>query len=175
MRSTLQRLHYAATVLALAACSPALTIGTSVATDLQPAAYRTYSWESSDQFPTGDPRLDNNALFIAQVQRTTDEQMNTLGLRRVDSSADLVVHFHTTVRERVNVYEVDRNLGYDQRGYSAGTQVQQCEEGTIVIDIADSEGKRLFGGDGCRQISETPSGMTLNSPDACVVRGENVR
>jgi hypothetical protein len=128
----------------LISCAPAISVGTSTTSDLRPAAYHTYSWATSDQFPTGDPRLDNNALFIAQVQRAADEQLQALGMRRVDTRADLLVHFHATMRDRVDVYEVDRNAGYDQRGYGAGTQVLQYEEGTILIDVAETDGKRLI-------------------------------
>lgn len=138
--------RYTVPVLAffIAACGPAISVGTSTASDLQPAAYRTYTWEESDHFPTGDPRLDNNQLFVAEVQRSTDDHLSAMGLKRVPTGGDLLVHFHATVRERVNVYEVDQTAGYDQRAYGAGTQMIQYEEGTIIIDLAESEGKRLI-------------------------------
>lgn len=127
-----------------AACAPALMVGSNQASDLQPAAFRTYAWVQPDQFPTGDPRLDNNPFFVKELQSAVDGQLSKLGLSRAEKGGDLVVHFHATVRDRVNVYEVDRAAGYDQSGYGKGTQVQQYEEGTILVDIAESSGKKLI-------------------------------
>lgn len=125
------------------ACAPALTVGSNAASDLQPAAYRTFTWDMPDQFPTGDPRLDNNPFFIKELQTAVEAQLGKLGLSRASSNADLTVHFHATVRDRVNVYDVDRAAGFDQRGY-AETQTVQYEEGTVLVDIADAKGKRVI-------------------------------
>lgn len=50
---------------------------------------------------------------------------------------------HATVPDRVNVYEVDRVAGLDQSGYPRGTEVQQYEEGTVLLDMAEST-RRYF-------------------------------
>jgi Domain of unknown function (DUF4136) len=136
---------FALAIVALtgAACAPALTVGADAASNLQPAAYRSYTWEMPDQFPTGDPRLDNNPFFISEVQRQVELQLGKLGLMKAQSGGDLTVHFHATVRDRVNVYEVDRAAGYDQTGY-AQSQVVNYEEGTVLIDIADVKGKKVI-------------------------------
>jgi hypothetical protein len=128
----------------VAACAPALQVGHNTAPDLQPQAYRTYSWDMPDQFPTGDPRLDNNPFFVKTLQDEVEAQLRKIGLNRVERGGDLSVHFHATVRDRVNVYEVDRAAGYDQTAYGKGTQVQQYEEGTILVDIAEAAAKKLI-------------------------------
>lgn len=139
------RTIFALAVLAATAtaCAPTLQVGANAANDLQPAAYRTYSWDTPDQFPTGDPRLDNNPFFMQELQKAVGLELNRLGLQHDSTGGDLIVHFHATVRDRVNVYEVDRAAGYDQTGYP-GTQVQQYEEGTILVDISDPKGKRVI-------------------------------
>ena len=134
----------AAAVVAAAGCAPALQVGCNISTDITPRAYRTYSWDMPDQFPTGDPRLDNNPFFVKTLQTEVGSELAKLGLRPVDRGGDLVVHFHATVRDRVNVFEVDRAAGYDQTGYGKGTQVQQYEEGTVLVDIAEAAGKKMI-------------------------------
>lgn len=124
-------------------CAPALSVGADAASNLQPAAYRSFTWETPDQFPTGDPRLDNNPFFVQELQRQVEAQLNKLGLLKATSGGDLSVHFHATIRDRVNVYEVDRAAGYDQTGYPR-TEVVSYEEGTILVDIADVKGKRVI-------------------------------
>lgn len=131
----------AAAVLAMG-CAPALTVGASAANDLQPAAYKTYAWEMPDQFPTGDPRLDNNTFFIEELQKSVDAQLNKLGLVRTTGAGDLTVHAHVTVRDRVNVYDVDRAAGFDQTRYGQ-TETVAYEEGTVMVDIAEARGKKL--------------------------------
>jgi hypothetical protein len=143
MRTRTRPFLLAALTLAGAACAPALTVGADAANDLQPAAYRSYTWEMPDQFPTGDPRLDNNPFFISEVQRHVDEQLGKLGIMKAQSGGDLTVHFHATVRDRVNVYDVDRAAGYDQRGYPE-SQAISYQEGTVLVDIADVRGKRVI-------------------------------
>ena len=138
------RSHIPARVLVFAVasalgCAPALTVGSSAATDLQPSAYRTYMWETPDALPTGDPRLDNNPFFVQTLQQAADSQLAKLGLSRSSFSADLVVHFHATVRDRVNVYEVDRAAGMDQTGYPRASEAQQYEEGTVLLDMAEAK------------------------------------
>lgn len=143
MRPLIRTLLIAPIVYVFSACAPAFTVGANAASDLQPSAYRTFSWEMPDQFPTGDPRLDNNPFFVQELQKAVEGQLGKLGLSPAKSGADLSVHFHATVRDRVNVYDVDQAAGYDQRGYQ-GTQTVQYEEGTVLVDIADVKGKRVI-------------------------------
>jgi hypothetical protein len=134
----------AAIVLTLAACAPGISVGVNTATDLKPAAYRTFTWDLPDQFPAGDPRLDNNAFFIRELQNAVATELGALGLKESKANADLIVHFHATVRERTDFYETDRQAGYDLGGYGPGTHVHQYDEGTILVDIAERATKRAI-------------------------------
>jgi hypothetical protein len=127
----------------LAACAPALTTGVNTAPDLRSAAYRTFTWELPDQFPTGDPRLDNNPFFIRELQSAVTIELSRIGLSELQGPADLAVHFHATVLNRTDVYEADRRAGYDQPP-GAPPQVVAFEEGTIVVDISERASKRLI-------------------------------
>lgn len=134
-----------AIVVALSsACAPAITIGVNTAPDLRTAAYRTFTWELPDQFPTGDPRLDNNPFFVRELQNAVSVELGELGLREGNASSDLTVHFHATVQNRVDVFEADRAAGYDVSGYGTATQVMQYEEGTVLVDVAERTTKKLL-------------------------------
>ena len=134
----------AAIALSSAACAPGISVGVNTATDLKPAVYRTFTWDLPDQFPAGDPRLDNNAFFIRELQNAVATELGALGLREASTSADLIVHFHATVRERTDFYETDRQAGYDLGGYGPGTHVHQYDEGTILVDVAERATKRAI-------------------------------
>ncbi|MCC7195690.1 MAG: DUF4136 domain-containing protein [Gemmatimonadaceae bacterium] len=144
-RARFVRSALAATVaIALGACAPAITVGVSSATDLAPAAYRTYTWVMPDQFPTGDPRLDNNPFFVETLKRSVNAELQRIGFTEGGANADLTVHFHATVQRGYNVYEVDQHAGYLQPGFDRTQQVREYEEGTVVVDLADRAAKRLI-------------------------------
>ncbi|MEA3245520.1 MAG: DUF4136 domain-containing protein [Gemmatimonadota bacterium] len=134
----------AVAALAAAACAPAITTGVSTANDIKPNAYRTYTWVTSDAFPTGDPRLDNNPFFVETLKRTVGDELKRVGLTEAGENADLTVHFHATVQKGFDVYSVDQRAGYQQPGYEMTQQVREYEEGTVLVDLADRAAKRLI-------------------------------
>jgi hypothetical protein len=107
-------------------------------------AYRTYDWAAADALPTGDPRLDRNAIFIDQFEGAVEKGLALRGLQRVsaEETPDLLVHYHATVTQRVFVNEdpprVDACRFDDCR-----PRVEAYEAGTLVIDIVDARTKRL--------------------------------
>jgi hypothetical protein len=131
-----------AVAVVLTACAPALSTGVNTAPDLKPAAYRTFTWDLPDQFPTGDPRLDNNPFFMRELQNAVALQLQGVGLREASGAADLTVHFHATVRNRVEVFESDQRAGYDQPGSHA--QIHEYEEGTILVDVAERTSRKMI-------------------------------
>jgi hypothetical protein len=117
-----------------------------VSADFDPSVdlsqYHTYDWEAPDALPVGDPRLDNNPFFDARVRAAVDSQLAAKGLRKSSASPDLTIHYHASVQEQVDVYSVDRAHGYTSE-YGEGTEVRVYEKGTLVIDIAEAETKRM--------------------------------
>ncbi|HSH75145.1 MAG TPA: DUF4136 domain-containing protein [Longimicrobiales bacterium] len=101
--------------------------------------YGSYTWDQPDERPTGDPRLDNNPFFVHRLHAAIHWELATRGIQYGSSSDGpaLTVHHHASVRDRVDVYEADREAGYDSE-YGEGTQVVQYEEATFLVDIADA-------------------------------------
>lgn len=118
-----------------------MTVGTdfSPSTDFTP--YHTYAWDTRDALPTGDPRLDANPFFDARVRTAVDSVLAARGYQLVAAeAAELTVHYHASVEQKVDVYSVDRERGY----YPQETQVMEYEEGTLLIDVAESQAKRII-------------------------------
>ncbi len=135
---------FAGIVAMAAACAPAVTVGVNTAPSLQSAAYRTFTWDLPDQFPAGDPRLDNNPFFVRALQNAVHVELSHLGLQEARGAADLTVHFHATVRNRVDVFETDRLAGFDQSSYASNAQMREYEEGTVLVDVAERATKKLI-------------------------------
>jgi hypothetical protein len=101
-------------------------------------SFNTFSWDEPDTRPVGDPRLENNPFFEQRLHEAIERELSARGIRVVDSGAGLAVHHHATVRDRVEVYEADREAGYTASAYGEGTQVVHYDEGTLMVDIVDA-------------------------------------
>ncbi len=106
------------------------------------ASYRTYRWEPAESPPTGDPRLDASPFFDSRIRSSVERELATKGLQQVASdSADLLVHYHVSIRDKVEVFSVDREYGYE---FGPEDQVHEYEEGTLVLDIVDARSARVI-------------------------------
>jgi hypothetical protein len=104
--------------------------------------YISYAMESPRDFATGDPRLDNNVVFQDLLQRTIARELNARGYMAAEGKPDLLVHYHVSVREEVDVNGVDRRKGYEV-GYNDTAQPFVFEQGTLTIDLVDTRTNRL--------------------------------
>lgn len=111
-------------------------------TDLSP--YRTFTWGEPDELPTGDPRLDNNPFFVERLHEAIESELSLQGISFTQGDGDLLVHHHTSVRSRVEVFEVDRSAGYQAGEYGPESDVFEYEEGTFLVDIADGESRQIL-------------------------------
>lgn len=109
-----------------------MNVSSHVERNIDFTTYRTYAWGPADQFPTGDPRLDNNPFFQDYLTGAVDRELARRGYRLATTGTpDLVVHYHANVTQRFEVHGVDVAYGYDP---NAEPTVVEYEEGTIVVD-----------------------------------------
>jgi len=106
------------------------------------ARYRTFAFAPVEAAATGDPRLDSNPFFIQRVQAAVDRGLTDKGYRRDTSGApDMIVHFHASVAQDIDVVAIDRTAGYC-------AQTDDCrpfvyDAGTLLMDLVDAQTKRL--------------------------------
>lgn len=116
----------------------------SVSSHLEPGTdfttFRTWDWGVADALPTGDPRLDNNAIFKDYLEGVLEKSLAERGLQRAapGAKADLLVHYHASVNQRVLVNE---NEGC--RGDNCRPSVIEYEQGTLVIDVMNAMTEKL--------------------------------
>ena len=128
----------------LAASCATMGIGAYVSRGTDFTAYRTYEWGPADMLPTGDPRLDNNAVFKDHFEGAVEKALAARGFERAapGSTPDLLVHYHATVTERLVVNEVDRRFG-ECPSYDCGPRTEVFEAGTLLIDLVDARARQL--------------------------------
>jgi hypothetical protein len=104
--------------------------------------YRTYAWEPTSPQPTGDPRLDGNRFFDERVRSAVDSQLMARGFEpRTDTRADLLVRYHATVTQKLEVVPPDPDTS-TQPPSGAG-KVEVFDAGTLVIDFIDARSNVL--------------------------------
>jgi hypothetical protein len=125
----------------LAACAP-ITVSSHLERTATFDDYITFDWGPRDGLPTGDPRLDNNAVFNDYLQGAIEKHLALKGfVRAAAGEPDVLVHYHANVSQRV---EVSQNHYGNATTYDAyEPRVTELELGTIVIDMIDARTDRL--------------------------------
>ena len=105
--------------------------------------YSTYHWGTPDALPTGDPRLDNNGMFEDYFEGAVERGLAAKGFQQpVAGDPDLLLHYHTSVIQRVDVASVERL--YNQCNSSdCRTEATDYDEVTILLDAVDAKTDKL--------------------------------
>ena len=138
---TIQRtltLALAAAAVVAAGCAP-VRVNASLERGMAFTNYGSYTWAADDQFNTGDPRLDNNEFFQHRLQGTADAVLGQRGLEKVSATnAQLVIHYHANISQRIDVNALDRSYGYCEDCHSS-----IYDAGTITLDFVDVKTSKL--------------------------------
>jgi hypothetical protein len=143
------RLRRVAGVLALcpfvllAACA-SVSAGADFEPGVRLTTYPTFEWGGGDTLPVGDPRYDNNPFFDSRVRAAVERELTARGVQRSGTSPTLLVHYHASVRQRVDVIKADEGRGYTSPSYGEAARVSEFEEGTLIVDVADARTKKIL-------------------------------
>ena len=129
-------------VCAAIACAARMNVSSHVDRGRDFSVYRTYQWGPADALPTGDPRLDHDPFFVDRLQGAVEKSFAVRALQLSADTADLIVHYHANVTERIDVNSVDRAYGYCY-SEDCPPHVRRYEAGSIVIDVIDARTNRL--------------------------------
>ena len=126
----------AVAALSLAGCAT-MNVSSHLERNANFVDYVTYDWGPPDNLPVGDPRLDNNPFFNDYLQGAIEKKMAVKGFERVDvgQKPDLLIHYHASVSQKLDVYAVDNRYGYCYG--NCEPQVVDYELGTLIVDIVD--------------------------------------
>ncbi len=159
---TRRRTTQALAVLSVALLNACATVHAGA--DFEPGVrldqYQTFDWGGGDSIPVGDPRLDNNPFFDSRVRAAVELELAAKGLKRVTTSPDLLVHYHASVRQRVDVIRADEGRGYSSPRDGTSDMVLEYEEGTLILDVAEPKAKAIL----WRGWSQTDVGGLIENP-----------
>lgn len=127
--------------IALTACAATMHIDSYADRLADFSKYRTYSFAPADRVSTGDPRLDNNPFFNDRMQGDIEKQLAAKGFEKtVSATADLLVHYHGSFRQQVDVNGIDREYGYCKTG---DCRPSVYDAGTLMVDFVDARTNTL--------------------------------
>ena len=156
----------------LTACST-LTVRTDYDTTYDFSALGSYAWLEG-KAPSNDIRI-NNSLIINRVVNAVNTNLQSKGYELVEKDkADFYVNWFGGIENKIRQETINTYygyLGYDSdtwgyRGYWPGyarSYSYEYQEGTLIIDIADSKSKQLiWRGTGQEYLEEkeTPEEIT---------------
>ena len=152
--------------LGLGGCAP-IRVSSHVDPRTDFSRLATFDWGPADALPAGDPRLDANGFFQDHMQGAVERQMLLKGYARAGArdAADLRIHFHAVIRNRLNIDALDARRGVCS-GSDCGGAVAEFEEGTLIVDVMDGRTNRLV----WRGWAQEGMGDALESQDKLAKR-----
>lgn len=143
MRRLLTTVSVAALAAIAAGCLTLMPVGSHVERGTDFGRYRSYDWAPADALPVTDERLRQNPFFVDEVHGAIDTELNRRGLLRATAErADLFVHYHAAVSERLEVATQPGQFR-DCVGDDCRPTVNEYDAGTLVIDLVDASTHRV--------------------------------
>jgi hypothetical protein len=161
--------------LAAVGCASTLHVRTDYDPSVNFKQYSTYSWHEGT--PAQDPFTDKK--IIAAV----DDQMQKKGFRKVEAGGDLVVTYHASQGQHVDLNTVYTTTGWGPYGWgrygpygrywygrpwgyygygvtTAQTSADTVRTGTVVVDMIDGKTHQLvWRGVGTDELNSNPKDL----------------
>lgn len=107
---------------------------------------RTYAWfEKPESYPdSADEALMKNTLLDKRIKKAVNVQLISLGLQIEDEDPDVLIDYHVSLKDKVEVHNLPSYWGRRYRYGSHITYVDEYKEGTIIIDVLDAKSEELI-------------------------------
>lgn len=178
------------TILAMSACN-----GVQVRTLVAPGAdfsgrttfrlMRAARQRGSDQLSTNDPMLDNS-ITSRGIRAELRSALENKGYQYSDDNASMDVAYYASAHRRLDVRTWDYGYGW-RRFWGGRTEVDEYEEGSVVVDVVDpSSHELLWRGQGravvstdpdeyARELAKAADAIIAKFPSARATRANNGR
>lgn len=104
--------------------------------------YRTWTW-----FEGPRPGGAIDGLTEKRIRTSLEAELPGRGLSKVAEGADLLVNYHMSVTQRIDVIPTTAYYGYGwghgYYGAAYGSEVRVYDEGTLLIDLIEAKTKTL--------------------------------
>lgn len=125
-------------LLILSACSHELRIYTDFDRDIEIHRLPNYQWLDAKSIESRNDPIHVNELTGKRIKAAVDKQMYQKGYTRSDSGAQIVVHYHITVENRVAFRPEPLGYNYSRYWVENRSDAYRYREGTLILDFMDS-------------------------------------
>ncbi len=135
--------------LTLSACAAVVQAHSYTEPGSDVRRYRTYTLGPADRPETGDPRLDDNRFFNERVQKNVDKQLFARGYEAGGPNSDLVVHYHASVTQKLELNDAPRPDCYRRTSNGidpvpdTNCRPYVYDVGTLLIDVVDRKTQKV--------------------------------
>lgn len=157
---------FMATLLNLGGCS---TI--QVSQDFDPQAsfsgLQTYQWLPADMQtkPKASEFEKSNPLIAKRIKAALVQELSLKGQSLVNGDADAYITYHISSMQKIRSTPVTTTIGFGSGGggvftgfgFQTGSDIQQYEEGQLVVDILNKKGQLLWRGTSSTPLEEHAS------------------
>jgi hypothetical protein len=136
-------------LLVLAGCASGPTIRSNVDASVDFKSFRTFGFIE----PLATDRAGYQSLISQQLVASAERELVARGLRRSDTSPDLLVNFSADLDQRLRVTQTpmvhSRSFNSHRRGFYSTwpmyqqTEIRQYTKGTLGIDVVDAARRQL--------------------------------
>ncbi|MDX1795568.1 MAG: DUF4136 domain-containing protein [Hydrogenovibrio sp.] len=153
-------------------CS-SIQVSQDYAPGIQFSGLKTYQWLPADQQtkPTATEFTKNNPLIAKRIEDAIRYELSQKGLSIVDQKADAYITYHISSIQKLRSSPVTTTIGfgtgfgshtYGGFGFQTGADIDQYEQGQLIIDVLSKQGKLLWRGKSTTPLEEhtTPEETT---------------
>jgi hypothetical protein len=135
-------------LLAMTGCASGPTIRSNADPSVDFTRFQTFNFMQ----PLSTDREGYQTFISRDLIAATERELVGLGLKRTESSPDLLVNFSANLDQRLRVTQTPQSsagaFGAHRRGFyntwpSYRTDVQQYTKGTLVVDVIDASRMQL--------------------------------
>jgi hypothetical protein len=126
------------------ACSNQIRVRTDFDREVEIHRFTTYSWLDVKNIEQRNNPIDFNELTDKRVKQAVDRQMKEKGYEQTADSAQLIVHYHITVEDKVVIRPEPYGYTYGDYWLDNKRSAYRYQEGTLIIDFMDRKNKNLI-------------------------------
>jgi hypothetical protein len=154
--------------LMIVACASGPTVRTSGDPSANLASYKTFGYFDR----MGTDKAGYSTILTSTLKESTRRELESRGLKYVDSNPELLVNFNVNVKDRTDVQSTPTAGGYygyragmyhGWAGYPQDIETVHYQEGTVGVDVVDATKKQLVWqgvaeGRITKAVAENPAG-----------------
>lgn len=131
-------------LVAIAACSPQITVYSDADPDFNVNQYKTFDWGQKGNIEDGKNPLHYNELNDKRIKSAVAAQLDMRGYQHTTVKPELILHYHIIIDDQSVVITEPYGYRYGPYWLQMQSNVYAYREGTLILDVMDSKTNSLI-------------------------------